>query len=77
MLCSLRCRLRTLMHKGLINEKDVTRLIKGLDIVDAKCQTCKHYDEKGHYCKKAGPEKWKLPPWVKCDNFERRSAENE
>ena len=76
MLNSLRCRLRTYMHNGLLNEKDVTRLIKGLDVVDAQCDRCEHYNIGGHYCKKAGPDKWKLPPWAKCNNFEKRGTAN-
>lgn len=70
---SLRCKIKSQMHKGLLTEKDGERLIKALDISDAKCGNCKHYDR--YRCKLS--EYWcsQIPPWTKCNEFEKRGAD--
>ena len=70
---SLRCKIKSQVHKGLLSEKEGQRLIKALDIVDARCGNCKYYNQ--YYCDKAGYWFGKLPYWTKCNDFEKRSEE--
>ena len=40
---SLRCKIKTQMHKGLLTEKDGQRLIDALDRAENKCKNCTHW----------------------------------
>lgn len=72
---SLRCKIRSQMHKGLLSEKDGQRLLDALDIADASCVKCKHYFQ--YYCGKSIYWCARVPPWTKCNEFEKRGEEND
>ena len=66
---SLRCRIKSQMHKGLLSQKDGERLIAALDFVDAKCSSCKFYIT--GYCNEQC--QW-TPPWQVCKSYEKEAG---